>query len=97
MIRIRTALVHIHLSSKYEQRWHLLKEGRKLYRTSEESLGMRQLKKVSGATEWYRKKRKREGEDKVIPSNLGGKGARPAKKRRKLEWRRVLMRIMNLL
>ena len=41
--------------------------GRKLHRTSAQSHGLRQRKKILGKTEWFRKKKKDEMTDGLIP------------------------------
>ena len=60
-------------------------EGRKLYRTSKDSMESRQRKKLSGSKSWY-KKRKR-NEDDEVPINNGREdgskeGVRRNKKRK---------------
>ena len=63
-----------------------MKEGRRLYRTSDESLSMRQMKKVTGATDWYRKRKREDGEDKTGLGGTVGSTGGLASKRRRLEW-----------
>ena len=63
------------------------KEGKPLFRTSQESLYPRQMKKILGAKSWYRRKRKAEEEDEpgTAVAGLQGGNRRECKKRR-LEW-----------
>ena len=47
------------------------KEGKPLFRTSQESLYPRQMKKILGAKSWYRRKRKAEEEDEPGTAGVG--------------------------
>ena len=69
------------------------KEGKPLYRTSDESLQPRQMKKLMGSKSWYRKKRKAETEEAGPSVTLGGRGGDSKRRRLGLEDGRSQRRI----